>query len=60
MTDPHLDVKRAILAAALAHAGFDGWSDATLRAAAAEAGVSAGRARLAFPAGAPDLVAFYV
>src|SRR3546814_6046754 len=38
------------------HAAFDGWSDATLTAAAVELGIPADRARLAFPGGAADMV----
>ncbi len=39
-----------------AHAVFDGWSDAALAMAAAEIGVPAPRARLAFRGGAPDMI----
>ncbi len=49
------DVKDRVLDAALAHVPFDGWSDGTLRAAAAEAGVDAGLARALFPRGGVDL-----
>jgi ubiquinone biosynthesis protein COQ9 len=52
MSDP---VKDAILDAALAHVPFDGWSDATLRAAIADAGVAPGLALALFPRGAVDL-----
>jgi ubiquinone biosynthesis protein COQ9 len=52
MSDP---VKDAILDAALAHVPFDGWSDATLRAAIVDAGVAPGLARALFPRGAVDL-----
>jgi ubiquinone biosynthesis protein COQ9 len=45
----------AILDAALAHVPFDGWSEITLRAAAADAGVDPGLARALFPRGAVDL-----
>ena len=38
------------------HAVFDGWSDEALAMAAAEIGVPAPRARLAFPGGAPDMI----
>jgi ubiquinone biosynthesis protein COQ9 len=58
MTDP---VKDAILDAALAHVPFDGWSEATLRAGIADAGVAPGLARALFPRGAVDLaLAFHV
>lgn len=56
MTDP---VKDAVLDAALAHVPFDGWSDATLRAAIADAGVAPGLARALFPRGAVDLALAY-
>ncbi len=52
MSDP---VKDAILDAALAHVPFDGWSEATLRAAIVDAGVAPGLARALFPRGAVDL-----
>jgi ubiquinone biosynthesis protein COQ9 len=38
------------------HAVFDGWSDEALAMAAAELGVPAPRARLAFPGGAADMI----
>ena len=44
-----------ILDAALSHVPFDGWSEATLRRAAAEAGVDPALARALFPRGAVDL-----
>lgn len=56
MTNP---VKDAILAAAMAHVPFDGWSEATLRAAIADAGVADGLARAMFPRGALDLALAY-
>jgi ubiquinone biosynthesis protein COQ9 len=52
MSDP---VKDAVLDAALAHVPFDGWSEATLRAAIVDAGVAPGLARALFPRGAVDL-----
>jgi ubiquinone biosynthesis protein COQ9 len=58
MSDP---VKDAILDAALAHVPFDGWSEATLRAAIADAGVAPGLAKALFPRGAVDLaLAFHM
>ena len=52
----HLEEARArLLEAALPHVPFDGWSDATLRAAIADSGVSADLARLALPRGPLDL-----
>jgi ubiquinone biosynthesis protein COQ9 len=56
MTDPQ---KEAILDAALAHVPFDGWSEATLRAAIADAGIAPGLARALFPRGAVDLALTY-
>jgi ubiquinone biosynthesis protein COQ9 len=56
MTHP---MKDAILAAAMAHVPFDGWSEATLRAAIAESGVADGLARALFPRGALDLALAY-
>jgi ubiquinone biosynthesis protein COQ9 len=56
MTDP---VKDAVLDAALAHVPFDGWSEATLRAAIADSGVAPGLARALFPRGAVDLALAY-
>lgn len=44
-----------VLAAALPHVAFDGWSAETLRAAVADSGVEAGLAAQAFPRGALDL-----
>lgn len=49
------DPRDAILDAALMHVPFDGWSDATLRAAAADAGVDPAEARALFPRGPVDL-----
>jgi ubiquinone biosynthesis protein COQ9 len=52
-----LDELRLALAPLIpANAVFDGWSDKALAMAAAEIGVPAGRARLCFPAGAPDMI----
>ena len=49
----------AILQAALAHVPFDGWSDATLLAAAADSGVAPALARALFPRGGVDLALAY-
>ena len=51
--------KAAVLAAALPHVLFDGWSDTTLNAAISESGVQDDLARLAFPRGAVDLALAY-
>src|SRR5918999_6016786 len=48
-------VRRAVVAAALPHVPFDGWTDRTLAYAVEEAGVDTGLARLAFPRGGVDL-----
>ncbi len=53
----NLDELRIALAPLIpAHAAFDGWSNEALGMAAAELGVPAGRARLAFPGGAADMI----
>lgn len=44
-----------LLAAALPHVAFDGWTEATFRAAAADAGIAPGLARVLCPRGALDL-----
>ena len=53
------DTGARVLAAALAHVPFDGWSATTLRAAAAEAGVPLALARAVFPRGGVDLAMAY-
>ncbi|QUS36783.1 COQ9 family protein [Falsirhodobacter algicola] len=53
------EAKNAVIDAALAHVAFDGWSEATLRAALSDAGVSAGLGRALFPRGAVDLALAY-
>jgi ubiquinone biosynthesis protein COQ9 len=47
--------RAAVLAAALPHVPFDGWSDRALAAAVEEAGVDPSLSRLAFPRGGVDL-----
>lgn len=49
------ELKDEFIDAALAHVPFDGWSDAALRAAAGDLGLSAADARALFPRGAIDL-----
>ena len=44
-----------MIAAALPHVAFDGWSDRTLAQAVEDAGVDPGLSRLAFPRGGVDL-----
>ena len=54
------DLRRKVLAAALPHVAFDGWSDRTLADAVEDAGADPDLARLAFPRGGLDLaVAFH-
>jgi ubiquinone biosynthesis protein COQ9 len=48
-----------LLDAALPHVVFDGWGDAALRAAAADAGLDLGTVRVILPRGALDLAADY-
>lgn len=55
MTDDPTDAKSLILASALPHVPFDGWSAATLAAAARDAGVAEGLARALYPRGGVDL-----
>ncbi|MEL6979673.1 MAG: COQ9 family protein [Pseudomonadota bacterium] len=57
--DPVLEAKRLLLAAALPHVAFDGWTSATIDAAAREAGVDANLAKIAFPRGGVDLAVFH-
>jgi ubiquinone biosynthesis protein COQ9 len=55
--DMNLDELRTALAPRLpAHAAFDGWSEKALAMAAAELGVPANRARIAFPGGASAMI----
>ncbi|HYN45523.1 MAG TPA: COQ9 family protein [Allosphingosinicella sp.] len=55
--DMNLDELRSALAPLIpAHAGFDGWTEAALARAAGELGVPADRARLAFKAGATQMI----
>ena len=58
--DDHLAAtRRAVIAAALPHIAFDGWSDRTLAHAVEDAGVDPGLSRLAFPRGGVDLALAY-
>lgn len=57
---PKLETARAaILARALEHVPFDGWTEAAIAKGARDAGVEAGLARLAFPDGPADLARAY-
>ena len=53
------DLRETLLDAALMHVPFDGWSQASLDAACADAGVDAALARAVFPRGAVDLALAY-
>lgn len=53
------DVKSRILAAALPHVPFEGWSEATFLAAIADSGTDAALARALFPRGGVDLAMAY-
>jgi ubiquinone biosynthesis protein COQ9 len=55
MTETYDDVTERMLDAALMHVAFDGWSEATFRAAAADADIPLPMARAAYPRGAVDL-----
>lgn len=59
MTTPYEETKSALLDAALLHVPFDGWSESTFRAAAADVSVEIGMARAVFPRGAVDLALAY-
>lgn len=48
-----------LLDAALTHVPFDGWSEATFRAAMADSGIDAGLARALYPRGAVDMALAY-
>lgn len=51
--------REALLESALPHVVFDGWSEATLTAAARDVGVTPGLVRVLFPRGAVDLAVAY-
>lgn len=56
---PETDVKTKLLEAAKAHVPFDGWSEATFRAAQEDAGIDEGLAKAVCPRGAVDLALAY-
>lgn len=59
--EPTLDEIRAQLAPLVADAAcFDGWGDAAIEHASAQAGIDPAVARLAFPGGAMDMIAAWV
>ncbi|MBP7243598.1 COQ9 family protein [Amaricoccus sp.] len=53
------ETAKAVIAAALPHVAFDGWTDKTLAFAVEDAGVDPGVSRLAFPRGGLDLALAY-
>ena len=55
MANPSDELSERILDAALVHVPFEGWSEATFRAAIRDAGVSRDEARAVFPRGPVDL-----
>ena len=57
MSDPYIKAK--LLDAAKNHVVFDGWSEATFRAATKDAGIDPGVARAVCPRGAVDLALAY-
>jgi len=59
MTTPYAETKDALLDAALMHVPFDGWSEASFRAAAEDAGIDITMARAVCPRGAVDLALAY-
>ena len=59
MAEPTDPARAAMLTAALSHVPFDGWSPATFRAAARDAGVELPVARALFPRGAVDMALAY-
>lgn len=59
MSASYDEIRNALLDAALAHVPFDGWSEATFRAAAEDAGIAAAQAKAICPRGAVDLALAY-
>ena len=57
--NPYLETQSAVLAAALPHVAFDGWSRKTLEAAITDSKTDAAMAELAFKNGVADLVAAF-
>lgn len=52
-------LRRTVLAAALVHVPFDGWTQASLNAGAADAGLPEGSALRAFPNGPVEAITFW-
>jgi ubiquinone biosynthesis protein COQ9 len=59
MSNPPDELRDRLLDAALVHVPFEGWSEATFRAAVRDAGVSRDEARMALPRGPVDLATAY-
>ena len=59
MENPTEDLRDRLLDAALAHVPFDGWSEATFRAAVSDTGAEMAAARSVCPRGAVDLALLY-
>ena len=59
MSTEYQDITAQLLEAALSHVPFDGWSEATVRAAIAETGVDPTLAKAVFPRGGVDLALAY-
>ncbi len=59
MSNPPDVLRDRLLDAALVHVPFDGWSEATFRAALRDEGVSRDEARMVFPRGPVDLALAY-
>ncbi len=59
MTASYHDIKDQLLDASLDHVPFDGWSEATFRAAVSDAGIDPTMAKAVCPRGAVDLAIAY-
>ena len=57
--DPSLKARREILAAALTHVPFDGWTSSTLKRAVKDAGLPEGAEELYFSGGPLELIEFW-
>src|SRR5271154_5147212 len=52
-------LRETLIEAVAAHAAFDGWTAAALRAAPRDAGVDPALAQNAFPGGGPEMIEFH-
>lgn len=59
MSQPLMDLRDAIMLAALPHVPFDGWTRRAMRQGARDAGFDNSAADRAFPYGAADMIAHY-